>query len=406
MNETKEILRNQFNKLPKDIQDAILSVDLRSKMELITRKNNLHIDQAGDLENEVVFVMLGLEHPGNLVSNIAKDIEVSEEKAEAIAGDLNREIFLKIRESLKKVFEERDKERGEEGGGNFLDSGLLRQKEVDEKEKIFNRKDARREIEDTEHHNLPIATNGQENRLEVRPPNEIEVIEKTASFSNGPISFKKMTSDVKKEKSAEINPFINLSASDEREQKIFKKVNRATGQHDIIYDRINTDTGQARRQWSPPKTEAIRTMEKDILKAKMRGMTNLSEDTIETNDSSAKELLVWQKALGLSAKVYKLTGKFPKEEIYGLTSQMRKASVSIVSNIAESRNRGNKKNSEHFLRMALGSLAELESQLQISKQINKTSYFDYSEIEEMIPEIMKMLNVIIKELNYNMRANG
>lgn len=122
--------------------------------------------------------------------------------------------------------------------------------------------------------------------------------------------------------------------------------------------------------------------------------------------NSYKELLVWQKALKLSVKVYELTEKFPKEEIYGLTSQMRRASVSIVSNIAEGRNRGTRKDFTQFLRIALGSSAELEAQLEISKQINKTSHLDYSEIEKMIPEVMKILNVMIKKLSYNATANS
>lgn len=122
--------------------------------------------------------------------------------------------------------------------------------------------------------------------------------------------------------------------------------------------------------------------------------------------NSYKELLVWQKALELSVKVYELTEKFPKEEIYGLTSQMRRASISIVSNIAEGRNRGTRKDFTHFLRMSLGSSAELETQLQISKQINKTNRLNYSEIEKIILEIMKMLNVMIKKLSYNATANS
>ena len=149
MYESKEILKNQFKKLPKDIQDAILAVDLRSKMQFITKKNNLHIDQAETLENEAVFVMLGLEHPDNLVANIAKHVEVSEEKAEAIAEDLNREIFLKVRESLKKIFEERDAEEsglpedGNEEKGNFLAGSLLggEGKKMAEEEETLKRED-------------------------------------------------------------------------------------------------------------------------------------------------------------------------------------------------------------------------------------------------------------------------
>lgn len=146
MDDTKEILEDQFKKLPKDLQDAILALDLRTKMQFITKKNNLHIDQAGILENEAVFVMLGLEHPDNLVYNIAKHIEVSKEKAEAIAEDLNREIFLKVRESLKKIFEGKNNMAGE-------------------MEEELNREEILREIEDKEHHKEPPTSS------EVSPPN-------------------------------------------------------------------------------------------------------------------------------------------------------------------------------------------------------------------------------------------
>lgn len=83
--------------------------------------------------------------------------------------------------------------------------------------------------------------------------------------------------------------------------------------------------------------------------------------------SSYKDLLVWQKALELSVEIYNLTENFPKEEIYGLTSQIRRAAVSIPSNIAEGRYRGSKKDFSQFLRIAYASGAELETQLEIAK---------------------------------------
>lgn len=232
MNDTKEILKNQFKKLPKDIQDAILAVDLRSKMQVITKKNNLHIDQAGVLENEAVFVLLGLEHPSGLVANIAKHAEVSEEKAEAIAEDLNREIFLKIRESLKKIFEEKNETAGET-------------------EEELSRGEILREIEDKEHPNIPALDNKPELHLEARPPSEI-VVKENINLSGEQAAFQKMEGDIKKENPTE----------------------------------INFQPEQAQRQPSAPQTEAIKTMTSGIFKDKMSGKVNVPKETIEINDSA------------------------------------------------------------------------------------------------------------------------
>lgn len=113
---------------------------------------------------------------------------------------------------------------------------------------------------------------------------------------------------------------------------------------------------------------------------------------------SHKDLIVWQKSIQLSIEIYKLTDRFPKEEIYGLTSQMRRAAVSVPSNLAEGKNRGTKKDFVQFLRISKGSLAELETQIEISKQIHKKLNFDYTQSDILISEIGKMLNVIIKKL--------
>lgn len=114
-----------------------------------------------------------------------------------------------------------------------------------------------------------------------------------------------------------------------------------------------------------------------------------------------RELIVWQKSKQLAISIYELTEKFPREEIYGITSQMRRCAISIPSNIAEGRMRGTKKDFLSFLRIAYGSGAELETQLEISKEIFKKTKADYSSVESLLEETMKMLNVMIRKMNPN-----
>lgn len=114
---------------------------------------------------------------------------------------------------------------------------------------------------------------------------------------------------------------------------------------------------------------------------------------------SYKELIVWQKSIDLVVEIYLLTEKFPKEEIYGLTSQMRRAAVSIPSNIAEGRFRGTKVDYLHFLRIAYSSGAELETQIIIAKRLSKTKELQYIKAESFLTEVMKMLNTMIRNFN-------
>lgn len=113
---------------------------------------------------------------------------------------------------------------------------------------------------------------------------------------------------------------------------------------------------------------------------------------------SYKELIVWQRSICLVVAVYKLAETFPKHEIFGLTSQMKRCAVSIPSNIAEGRNRGTRKDFLQFVRIAFGSGAELETQIIISKEIFKQDNFDFSEIDSILEEVMKMLNKMIQSL--------
>ena len=113
---------------------------------------------------------------------------------------------------------------------------------------------------------------------------------------------------------------------------------------------------------------------------------------------SHKDLIVWKRAMELVTKIYVLTEEFPKSEIYGLTSQMRRAAVSIPSNIAEGRRGGTKKEFRHFLAIALGSSFELETQVEIAKQLKFGKQSDYRKAEQHLLEIMKMLSKMISNL--------
>ncbi|MBI5470421.1 four helix bundle protein [Candidatus Kaiserbacteria bacterium] len=113
---------------------------------------------------------------------------------------------------------------------------------------------------------------------------------------------------------------------------------------------------------------------------------------------SHKDLIVWQRAMSLVKAVYMLTEKFPSREIYGLASQMRRAAVSIPSNISEGRNRGTAKDFAHFLRMAYGSSAELETQIEISNQLGFVDGSQIHEANTLLVEVSKMLRAMISKL--------
>jgi len=125
----------------------------------------------------------------------------------------------------------------------------------------------------------------------------------------------------------------------------------------------------------------------------------MDENTKTQKVYSYKELIVWQKAVELSIAVYEITEHFPKEEIYGLTSQLRRAAVSIASNIAEGRHRGTRADFLQFLRIAQGSCAELQTQIEIAKQLSKMKNLNYDKIIQPSEEILKMLFVMIKRMN-------
>lgn len=111
-----------------------------------------------------------------------------------------------------------------------------------------------------------------------------------------------------------------------------------------------------------------------------------------------RSLIVWQKSIELVTEVYQITENFPKNEIFGLTAQIRRAIISVPSNIAEGHSRRSTLDYIQFLKISRGSLAEVETQWLISKNLNFISEEEYHEISERILEISKMLNALITKL--------
>jgi four helix bundle protein len=110
------------------------------------------------------------------------------------------------------------------------------------------------------------------------------------------------------------------------------------------------------------------------------------------------DLDVWNKSIVLVSNIYKTTAKFPKEEIYGLTSQIKRASISIPSNIAEGASRQTNKEFIQFLYIALGSASEVETQLIIANNLGFINQYELSFLLNEFGKIKKMLNGLIKYL--------
>lgn len=113
-----------------------------------------------------------------------------------------------------------------------------------------------------------------------------------------------------------------------------------------------------------------------------------------------KELIVWQKAMELVKEIYLLTEKFPRSELYGIVMQMRRAAISIPSNIAEGYGRKSPKEYSQSYSIAYGSALELETQLIISRDLKLTKPQEVTKSELLITEILKMLRSML----YTMRV--
>jgi four helix bundle protein len=114
--------------------------------------------------------------------------------------------------------------------------------------------------------------------------------------------------------------------------------------------------------------------------------------------SSFRDLRVWQEAMRLSVETYRLTAGFPKYELYGLAQQMRRAAVSVPSNIAEGKGRHSNREFTHFLFTARGSLLELETQILIAEELQYWSVRDSQKLRENATRVGRSLTGLINSL--------
>ena len=119
---------------------------------------------------------------------------------------------------------------------------------------------------------------------------------------------------------------------------------------------------------------------------------------MEENAKGFRQLKVWQKAYELSLDVYRLTKTFPKSEIYCLVSQLQRAVVSIAANIAEGYERNHRKEYIQFLSIAKGSLGEVETYLQLSKDLGYLPEDEYLKVDEKRKETSRLLKGLIRSL--------
>jgi four helix bundle protein len=124
-----------------------------------------------------------------------------------------------------------------------------------------------------------------------------------------------------------------------------------------------------------------------------------------TNDSF-RNLVVWQRSMTLLEQIYSVTGSFPRSEQFGLTAQIRRASVSIPSNIGEGKRRKKQQVFLNHLNIALGSQGEVEVQLEIAKRVGFLDSGEYDRIQVIVEEVGRMLNGLISSMQSPEQPNG
>lgn len=115
-----------------------------------------------------------------------------------------------------------------------------------------------------------------------------------------------------------------------------------------------------------------------------------------------QDLIVWQKAHMLTLEIYKVTKRFPKEEVYGLISQMRRAAVSVSANVAEGYKKRGKLDKARFLNISEGSLNEIKYYLILSKDLNYLSS-EYDKLNLLVDEISKLLSAYIRAIHIDLK---
>jgi four helix bundle protein len=119
---------------------------------------------------------------------------------------------------------------------------------------------------------------------------------------------------------------------------------------------------------------------------------------MEQQIKSHRDLIAWQKAMDLVVSVYKLSKSFPKEELYGLTSQLRRAAVSIPANIAEGQGRRSKAEFKQFLGNARGSLLEVDTHLELALRLKYLNSDEHTLAQERVREVTRIVNGLLRSL--------
>ena len=122
------------------------------------------------------------------------------------------------------------------------------------------------------------------------------------------------------------------------------------------------------------------------------------------NDKTFRDLIVWQKGMALVTEIYQVTASFPSRERYGLTDQLCRAAVAIPSDIAEGKGRLSKKEFVQMLARARGSSYEVQTQLEVSRNIGILPNDRFEQLEEKAAEVARLLNGLIKRLRKDIKA--
>jgi four helix bundle protein len=119
-----------------------------------------------------------------------------------------------------------------------------------------------------------------------------------------------------------------------------------------------------------------------------------------------REIRVWAKAHQLTLEIYKATATFPREEVYGLTSQLRRASASIAANIAEGFGRGGNAELARFLQTGMGSASEVEYHILLARDLNLLSKNNYEELAGLVVEVKRMLASLLMKVRRDQNYSG
>jgi len=260
MDNDKEQLLEQFKKLPQDLQDAITSNDINVALQEISKRSHLHIDQAGELADEVGLVLLGVVHPNDFLEDVFFRLKIDKKMAAEIVADVNEHIFKKVRESLMKVHRIDSLVPGGFGGWSSTQSASTG-------ETIPGKEEMLKEIEQEIETPTPIPTHE----------------EKTDTAKVGIVSSATDHASMPKENTPKpVNTMSAASALDEQKKKI------EMGEKEIINASFNED----------------RSLEKDVIKQKLEKSFSLPrteterKDTPQTHAGIYKETDPYREPLG------------------------------------------------------------------------------------------------------------